>query len=642
MTGSAGEIYDYVVVGSGAGGGTVAARLAEAGYSVVVLEAGDDPAAMNGAPGLPDQCEVPAFHPFASENPAIAWDFFVRHYQNQKQAKLDSKYVSHWDGQPVDGIFYPRASCLGGCTSHNAMIFIAPPDSDWDAIAHATKDPSWRAANMARYFARLENCHHRFLPRLFSALGLGQTGHGWSGWLRTERSLPREALDDGEIVRTLANAALDVIETSRYWRRSLRVLLRSFGDPNDRTVLKHGSEGMFYTPLSTAHHRRNGTRERIKQAERRWRLRVETGAMVTRVLLDERNRAVGVEFLKGMRLYRAHRSPGTSCKHVRRFLARREVIFAAGVFNTSQLLMLSGIGGKDELARFGIPCRVDLPGVGCNLQDRYEASVVYRMKEVWPSLRKAEYRRGDPLWQQWWRWRRGMYTSNGAALCLARKSSSHRHGPPDLFLMSLLAHFRGYFPGYAGEIRNKRNYLTWCILKAYTANRAGVVKLRSPDPAQPPEIDFNYFHTDPGRADLKAVVEGIHTVRKLMAPLLESRMVDAEEIPGKEIQGAELEHFVRNNAWGHHACGTCAIGDRSDGGVLNSDFQVHGVTGLRVVDASVFPRIPGYFIASAIYMIAEKAADAIIAAAAIGIPSPRVAELVPGAYDSRAGLVAAE
>src|SRR6516165_7909315 len=107
---------DYVVVGSGAGGGTVAARLAEAGMHVVLLEAGGDPHDIT-APRLPEDYDVPAFHPFATENPAISWDFFVRHYQDDRQQACDPKADAR-------GVFYPRASALGGCTAHNAMIFV--------------------------------------------------------------------------------------------------------------------------------------------------------------------------------------------------------------------------------------------------------------------------------------------------------------------------------------------------------------------------------------------------------------------------------------------------------------------------------------------------------------------------------------
>jgi choline dehydrogenase-like flavoprotein len=182
--------------------------------------------------------------------------------------------------------------------------------------------------------------------------------------------------------------------------------------------------------------------------------------------------------------------------------------------------------------------------------------------------------------------------------------------------MSLMAPFQGYYPGYCRPIAEQRNRLTWSILKAHTRNRAGQVTLRSTDPTEPPCVDFRYFDLkdDPEEADLRAVVAGIRIARRLAEPLLKSGAISAEEVPGPDITSdSDLREFVRNHAWGHHACGTCAIGPAAAGGVLGSDFRVHGVAGLRVADASVFPRIPGYFIASAVYMIAEKAADMILA-----------------------------
>jgi choline dehydrogenase len=154
------------------------------------------------------------------------------------------------------------------------------------------------------------------------------------------------------------------------------------------------------------------------------------------------------------------------------------------------------------------------------------------------------------------------------------------------------------------------------VLKAHTRNNAGAVTLRSADPRDTPKVNFRYFDegSDANGEDLDGVVEGIKFVRKMTAELKAEKLIADEELPGDQVQSDEqLAEYVRNNAWGHHASCTCPIGAKQKGGVLTSDFKVHGTRALRVVDASVFPRIPGFFIVSAVYMIGEKAADVILA-----------------------------
>jgi choline dehydrogenase-like flavoprotein len=179
----------------------------------------------------------------------------------------------------------------------------------------------------------------------------------------------------------------------------------------------------------------------------------------------------------------------------------------------------------------------------------------------------------------------------------------------------VLADFRGYKPGYSDDIRKRRDVLTWIVLKGHTNNRGGSVTITSPDPRARPDIRFRYFEegTDAGGDDLQSVVEGIRLVRR-MSEGMKPELIEEEELPGADVTSDEaLRDFVRDHAWGHHASCTCSIGAEAGGGVLTTDFRVHRTEALRVVDASVFPRAPGLFIVSAIYVVAEKAADRIIA-----------------------------
>jgi len=614
--GSETETVDYIVVGSGAGGGPLAANLALAGYTVALLEAGGDES--------PPEYQVPAFYTRSVEHPDLSWQYFVRHYSDHARQRLDSKYCPD-----KDGIFYPRSGTLGGCTAHHAMITVYTHACDWDRIAEWLDDDSWSAEKMEQYFRRLENCRY-ISPRVWR-----RTRHGFRGWLPTDIANPLLALKDWKIVR-IALAALCGAVQGRIWESFVNLLcaywrapsgpiafFKGYFDPNDRPHSAGSEEGLFLVPVSVDRGRRAGARERILDAAARCpdQLRILTHALATRVLFQG-NRAVGVEYLSGKHLYAAdpNFSPAAAGRGERRTVrARREVILAAGSFNSPQLLKLSGIGPRAELEKHGIEVVADLPGVGENLQDRYEIAVVTKLKSDFAITRGATFHApgpGEPpdrLYAQWLEGK-GPYTTNGGILAQVKQSSGALGGT-DLIAFAVPGLFRGYFPGFSTRIAQERNYYSWVILKAHVRNTTGYVRLRSGDATERPEINFRYFDEGNGnwRRDLDAVAQAVQYFRALSARTCSINV--EEHLPGPNVRTeSDIKDYVMRECWGHHASCSNKMGPATDrGAVVDGEFRVHGVKGLRVVDASVFPFIPGFFIVTAVYMISEKASDLIIA-----------------------------
>ena len=584
--------FDYIVIGSGAGGGPVAARLADAGYVVAVIEAGQNPRT--------PWYDVPVLHAQASEHPDISWEFFVKHFEDETRSRRDPKY---YPDKGRRGVFYPRAGTLGGCTQHHAMITVYPHASDWQTIVDRTGDASWAPDKMRAYFEKLERCTYESNPA---------TRHGTKGWLTTTGLDLKLGLGDPDILNTV-------------WEASKAAWLEGHGGvlpqlPQDPNAWRNPEfQGICFAPLATLAGRRAGTRQLLMDTQARVprNLVLKQSHLAAKILFDANKRAIGVECWEGAHLYRADPKASNDAPVVTKYYCRREVILSGGAFNSPQLLMLSGIGPAADLAKQKIPLLADRPGVGRNLQDRYEISVVSEMTRDWKVLKNATFEppatsneKGDPCYVDWQNGK-GVYTTNGSLVAVIQKSSKDVPDP-DLFMFAIAGKFHGYFPGYSKEVSRTKNFLTWLVLKAHTQNTAGYVRLTSADPRDRPEINLRYFdEPTTAKSDLDALVKGVEFVRQMAR---HNPKLKGETLPGKDKTGPALREFIEANAWGHHASCTNAMGRASDANaVVDSNFRVIGVDGLRVVDASVFPRIPGFFIVTPIYMIAEKAADAILA-----------------------------
>ncbi|MEO6787224.1 MAG: GMC family oxidoreductase N-terminal domain-containing protein, partial [Chthoniobacteraceae bacterium] len=480
------------------------------------------------------------------------------------------------------------------------MITIRPNDKDWNYIANLTGDDSWRSGAMRGYFAKFENnqyidAYDRFLNKLLGPIYklwrrvvllfdpravLDDGGHGFKGWAPTNLIDPflvsTIAKEDRPLFKVIVRAALGVLHgkwSPIAWlkRQILRTRIVPAIDFNDVNTRRANPEGVFLIPIGTQGKpdpdaegqqgtgRRFGVREFLLTARRNHpdKLVIKTGAHVTRVLFEKQDehdvpRAIGVECALGEHLYEASPEQKSAADERVRYFAKKqggEIILCGGAFNTPQLLMLSGIGEKEHLASHGIhylsgadgnplPTApvIDLPGVGRNLQDRYEVTVVSELDNELKTLDGVSFEPGDkddPARQQWLKEKTGLYSTNGGTLAVIRVSEPAKaagESVPDLFTFGAPAAFRGYYWNWSRELfkptlgapAEERKIWSWVILKAYTNNRNGRVRLRTASPFEAPEICFDSFNE-------KAEVEA-EQIRKECEPFLKAGEPLPEEL----------------------------------------------------------------------------------------------------------------
>jgi len=325
-------------------------------------------------------------------------------------------------------------------------------------------------------------------------------------------------------------------------------------------------------------------------------LEVQLQAHVTKVLFSG-SRAVGVEYLEGGARRQAN--------------ARAEVLLAAGAVNSPQLLELSGVGDGALLRQFNIPVIADSPAVGRALQDHLAVSYFFRSRvptlndqlapflgKVRAALRYALGRRG-PL----------AMSVNQAGAFLRSRSELTR---PNLHIYFNPASYSTTTAGPRRRLMNPDPYPGF--LMSYNTCRPmsrGSIHIRSSDPLMSPAIVPNSLATD---ADVRDVYDGARVVRRIAAAAPLAEVTDAEREPGPRVQsdGDVLADFRRRAGTVFHPCGTCAMGADPRTSVVDPRLRVHGVTGLRVVDASIFPNITSGNLNCPTIMVAEKAADLIL------------------------------
>ena len=545
--------FDYIIIGAGTAGCLLANRLsARSENKVLLIEAG-------GKDNY-HWIHVPVGYLYCIGNTRTDW-----RYRTEPQAGLNGRSLS-----------YPRGKTLGGCSSINGMIYMRGQARDYNDWATATNDSSWNWDNCLADFKRHEN-HYR----LDAAGSQNKPGeafsrfHGHGGEWRIEKQRLR-----WDILDAFMDAA------------------RQAGIAATEDFNQGDNEGVGYFEVN----QKSGWRWNTAKAflrpicMQRANFTLWTHTQVTR--LDISHDSAGGLICKGGELIR-----NGIRQHVR---ARREVILAAGSIGTPHLLQLSGIGPGALLQQYGIDVRLDKPGVGANLQDHLQIRTIYKVQNTrtlnqltgtrWGKARIGlEYalRRSGPM---------SMAPSQLGAFTRSDPLRAHPNVQYHVQPLSLDAF---------GEPLHRFNAFTASVCNLNPTSR-GTVQLQGPDPTQAPAICPNYLST---QEDRKVAVDSLRLTRNIVAQPALAGYKPEEYKPGVQFQTEEaLARLAGDIATTiFHPVGTAKMGNAGDPmAVVDSRLRVHGISGLRVVDASIMPTITSGNTNSPTLMIAEKAAGWIL------------------------------
>jgi choline dehydrogenase len=533
---AAADSFDYVIVGAGAAGSVLAARLTEdPGTTVCVLEA--------GPPDRNPWIHIPAGFIKTLSDPSCTWQF-----KTEPTASTGGRRISTVQGRT-----------LGGSSSVNGMVYNRGQPDDLNNWAQRG-NRGWGYADVLPYYRRSER-----------RIGFGGDGRGREG------AIP---ITDMDWIHPVSEAFIAGCV--------------GMGIPRNEDYNSGDQAGVGYFQRAILRGRRvSAARAFLKPASSRANIEVRTDARASAVLFEGR-RAVGVRYL---------RQHGAAPQEVR---ARREVVLCSGTVNTARLLQVSGVGPAALLGRLGVPVVHELRGVGENFRDHYACRIVMRAKPGVQTLNQLS--RGVRLGAEVARWGLGRPS-------ILATAPSHVHvfwksfeglDAPDLQCV--------FTPGSyaAGKVYVLDDYPgvtagAW----QHRPESAGWVRARSVDVWQDPEIQPNYLSD---ANDRRVHLGGIRLVRRMLSTPELAPFLEAETLPGPSVQSDDelLDFAFRNGSTTYHLIGTARMGPATDPtAVVDDRLLVHGMDGLRVVDASIMPSMPSANTYATTLMIAEKAADMI-------------------------------
>jgi choline dehydrogenase len=459
----------------------------------------------------------------------------------------------------LDGrtLMIPRGRVLGGSSSINGMFFMRGHSRDFDGWRDAGC-AGWGYADVLPYFKKLESSWRGAVPY-----------HGASG------PMPVAPIDSA---RLLHEPLMRTAAPAGYWTNDdLHAHLEDGFARGEITVDARGR-------------RANAALAYLHPVRHRPNLEVVQGGLVSRVLI-EASRAVGVEIRRG--------------RETREVRAGREVILCGGTYNSPQLLMLSGIGPAASLRAHGIKARVDLPGVGENLSEHVRAGFQFTTREPVSFLRELRVDRAALSLARWWLFGTGVFATQISSCNVVIRTLPDL-AQPDIQIMCnpVRMDAKLWWPW----LGRQAHLITADAVVLHPQSR-GRVTLRSADAAAKPRIAFNCLaHPD----DLATLRRGLRAARHIYSTPPQADLIDAEVSPGAHVTSdADLDAHIRATAGvTQHPVGTCSMA-AGPGRVVDAALRVLGVDGLRVVDASIMPTVPGGNTYGAVLMIAERAADLI-------------------------------